>query len=207
MGRKYQTIKGIMMEKYLLITLITFGLLIIGCGSKTGPDLSPEASSKNVKNVPDWYLATPTTEGFLYAASNATSQSMQLGVDKARMQAVSELSQMMKSEWGGYTKRVQEETGTSSDSKLLDTFTQTQENTISNQLENVSVKEKDIQVMQSGGVRIYNVYVLAEFNINAAQEKLLAQIKADQQLYDAIKASDLVDEMEQKVEAYRQRKQ
>ena len=41
----------------------------------------------------------------------------------------------------------------------------------------------------------------------AAQEKLLAQIKADQQLYDAIKASELVDEMEQKVEEYRQRKQ
>ena len=195
------------MKKYLLFTLLTFGLLIMGCGSKGGPDLSPEASSKNVKNVPDWYLAPPKTEGFLYAASNATSQSMQLGVDKARMQAVSELSQMMKSEWGGYTKRVQEEIGTGSDSKLLDTFTQTQENTISNQLENVSVKEKDIQVMQSSGVRIYNVYVLAEFNINAAQEKLLAQIKADQQLYDAIKASELVDEMEQKVEAYRQRKQ
>ena len=195
------------MKNYLLFTLLTFGLLIMGCGSKGGPDLSPEASSKNVKNVPDWYLTTPTTEGFLYAASNATSQSMQLGVDKARMQAVSELSQMMKSEWGGYTKRVQEEIGTGSDSKLLDTFTQTQENTISNQLENVSVKEKDIQVMQSSGVRIYNVYVLAEFNINAAQEKLLAQIKADQQLYDAIKASELVDEMEQKVEAYRQREQ
>ena len=195
------------MKNYLLFTLLTFGLLIMSCGSKGGPDLSPEASSKNVKNVPDWYLAPPKTEGFLYAASNATSQSMQLGVDKARMQAVSELSQMMKSEWAGYTKRVQEEIGTGSDSKLLDTFTQTQENTISNQLENVSVKEKDIQVMQSSGVRIYNVYVLVEFNINAAQEKLLAQIKADQQLYDAIKTSELVDEMEQKVEAYRQRKQ
>ena len=195
------------MNKIFVTSITIIGILFIGCGSKSGPDLSPEASSKTVKNVPDWYLDTPTNEGYLYAASNATSQSMQLGVDKARMQAVSELSQMMKSEWGGYTKRVQEEIGTGSDSKLLDTFTQTQENTISNQLENVSVKEKDIQVMQSGGVRIYNVYVLAEFNINAAQEKLLAQIKADQQLYDAIKASELVDEMEQKVEAYRQRKQ
>ena len=54
---------------------------------------------------------------------------------------------------------------------------------------------------------IYNVYVLVEFNTNAAQEKLLAQIKADQELYDAIKASELVDEMEQKVEEYRQRNQ
>ena len=192
----------------LFITSITIiGFLFIGCGSKSGPDLSPEASSKTVKNIPDWYLDTPKTEGYLFAASNGTSQSMQLAVDKARMQAVSELSQMMKSEWSGYTKRVQEEIGTGLDSELLDTFSQTQENTISNQLENIIVKEKDIQVMKSSGARIYNIYVLVEFNENAANEKLLAQIKADQQLYDAIRASELVDEMEQKVEAYRQRNQ
>ena len=188
-----------------IVLLVLF--LFIGCGSKSGPDLSPEASSKTVKNVPDWYLDTPTNEGYLYAAANATSQSMQLGVDKARMAAVSELSQMMKSEWSGYTKRVQEEIGTDLGSKLLDTFSQTQENTITNQLENVLVKEKDIQVMVSSGTRIYNIYILVEFDENAANEKLLAQIKADQQLYDAIRASELVDEMEQKVEAYRQRNQ
>ena len=192
----------------LFITYITIiGFLFIGCGSKSGPGLSPEASSKTVKNVPVWYLDTPKTEGYLYAASNATSQSIQLAVDKARMQAVSELSQMMKSEWSGYTKRVQEEIGTGLDSKLLDTFSQTQENTITNQLENVLVKEKDIQVMKSSGTRIYNIYVLVEFDMNAAHDKLLSQIKADQQLYDAIRASELVDEMEQKVEAYRQRNQ
>ena len=42
---------------------------------------------------------------------------------------------------------------------------------------------------------------------HAAHERLLQQIKADQELYDAIKAAELVDEMEQKVEAYRQRNQ
>ena len=195
------------MNKLFIISITIIGFLFIGCGSKSGPDLSPEASSKTVKNVPDWYLDTPKTEGYLYAASNATSQSMQLEVGKVWMQAVSELSQMMKSEWGGYTKRVQEEIGTGLNSKLLDTFSQTQENTISNQLENILVKEKDIQIMRSNGTNIYSVYVLVEFDTNAAHEQLLAQIKADQQLYDAIRASELVDEMEQKVEAYRQRNQ
>ena len=195
------------MYRLYIISISIFGLIFFGCGSKSGPDLSPEAASKTVKNVPDWYLETPNVEGYLYSAANATSQSMQLAVDKARMAAVSNLSQMIKSEWSGYSKRVQEEIGTGLDSKLLDTFTQTQENTISNQLENVIVKENEIQIMNSSGDRIYNVYVLVEFDTNAAQEKLLAQIKADQQLYDAIKASELVDEMEQKVEAYRQRNQ
>ena len=92
-----------------------------------------------------------------------------------------------------------------SESKLLDQFSTTQENVISNQLENVMVKERDIQVENSDGTRIYRVFILVEYDLNAANEKLLAQIKADQQLYDAIKTSELVDEMEQKVEAYRQR--
>jgi hypothetical protein len=88
----------------------------------------------------------------------------------------------------------------------LDQFSTTQENVISNQLDNVRVKEKEIQVENSDGTRIYRTFVLVEFDENAAQAKLLAQIKADQQLYDAIKAADLIEEMEQKVEAYRQRK-
>ena len=194
--------------KNVYITSITvFGLLFIGCGSRSGPDLSPEASRKTVKNLPDWYLNTPVKEGFKYQTAEATSQSMQLAVDKARVAAVSNLSQMIKSEWNGYTKRVQEETGMGSDSKLLDQFSSTQENVISNQLEGVIVKEKDVQVENSDGTRIYRVFVLVEFDENASQEKLLAQIKADQVLYDAIKASELIDEMEHKVEEYRQRKQ
>ena len=180
-------------------------LILPGCGSKGGPDLSPEASRKAVKNLPKWIVNTPEKDGYKYQAGQATSQSMQLAVDKARVAAVSNLSQMVKSEWSGYTKRVQEETGMGSESKLLDQFSTTQENVISNQLENVMVKERDIQVENSDGTRIYRVFILVEYDLNAANEKLLAQIKADQQLYDAIKASELVDEMEQKVETYRQR--
>ena len=194
------------MRNYFLFTLLTFSLFIIGCGSKSGPDLSPEASRKTVKNLPDWYMNTPIKDGYQYSAAEATSQSMQLAVDKVRVAAVSNLSQMIKSEWNGYTKRVQEETGMGSDSSLLDQFSTTQENVISNQLDNVRVKEKEIQVENSAGTQIYRAFVLVEFDENAAQAKLLAQIKADQQLYDAIKASELIDEMEQKVEAYQQRK-
>ena len=194
------------MRNYFLFTLLTFSLFIIGCGSKSGPDLSPEASRKTVKNLPDWYMNTPVKDGYQYSAAEVTSQSMQLAVDKARVAAVSNLSQMIKSEWNGYTKRVQEETGMGSDSKLLDQFSTTQENVISNQLDNVRVKEKEIQVENSDGTRIYRTFVLVEFDENAAQTKLLEQIKADQQLYDAIKAAELIEEMEQKVEAYRQRK-
>ena len=62
-----------------------------------------------------------------------------------------------------------------------------------------------LMLMDNYGFKNENItYIIDE---DATKEKLLAQIKADQQLYDAIKASELVDEMEQKVEEYRQRKQ
>ena len=193
------------MKLHHIIYITICSLLLTSCGSRLGPDLSPEASRKAVKNLPKWFVETPVKDGYKYQAAQATSQSMQLAVDKARVAAVSNLSQLVKSEWSGYTKRVQEETGMGSESNLLDQFSSTQENIISNQLENVLVKERDIQVENSDGTRIYRVFILVEYDLNAANEKLLAQIKADQQLYDAIKASELVDEMEQKVEAYRQR--
>ncbi|SVC83215.1 uncharacterized protein METZ01_LOCUS336069 [marine metagenome] len=193
------------MKNIIIIIVCVSGFLLVGCGSKSGPDLYPEASRKTVKKLPKWYINTPVKEGYKYSAAEATSQSMQMAVDKARVSAVSNLSQMIKSEWNGYTKRVQEETGIGVESNILDQFSSTQENVISNQLDNVMVKEKEIQVENSDGTQIFRVFVLVEFDENAGNEKLLAQIKADQVLYDAIKASELVDEMEQKVEAYRQR--
>jgi hypothetical protein len=193
------------MKNIYIISICVISLILVGCGSKSGPDLYPEASRKTVKKLPKWYINTPVKEGYKYAAAEATSQSMQMAVDKARVSAVSNLSQMIKSEWNGYTKRVQEETGIGVESKILDQFSSTQENVISNQLDNIMVKEKEIQVENSDGTQIYRVFVLVEFDENAGNAKLLAQIKADQVLYDAIKASELVDEMEQKVEAYRQR--
>ena len=188
---------------YSIFMLIS--LFLIGCGSKSGPDLSPEASRKTLKNVPDWYIDNPIKEGFIYEAADGTSQSMQLAVDKARVAAVTNLSQMIKSEWSGYTKRIQEETGMGSESKLLDQFSTTQENIISNQLENVKVVKREIQVENREGTKIYQAFVLVEFDEYAATARLLSKIKADQAIYEAIRAAELVEEMESKVEAYRNR--
>ena len=80
------------MKNYLLFTLLTFGLLIIGCGSKGGPDLSPEASRKTIKTAPDWYLSPPSKEGFIGQATTATSQDMQMATDKARTAAATALA-------------------------------------------------------------------------------------------------------------------
>ena len=62
------------MKLHHIIYIIICSLLLTGCSSRSGPDLSPEASSKNVKNVPDWFINTPQKEGYRYTTSTATSQ-------------------------------------------------------------------------------------------------------------------------------------
>ena len=193
--------------KYNLLTFMVIGTLILtGCGSKGGPDLSPEASRKTIKSAPDWYLNPPHKEGFIGQASTATSQDMQMALDKARTSSATALAGLIESEWNGLVKRAQEETGLAENSKIIDQFSNTQEQIISNRLQDIRVAKRELQEEKTDdGRRIYRSYVLVEYDEGAAQKRLLAKIKADEQLYNAMRATELFEEMEDKVEAYRQR--
>jgi hypothetical protein len=133
---------------------------------------------------------------------------MQMATDKARTAAATALAGLIESEWNGLVKRAQEETGLAENSKIIDQFSNTQEQIISNRLQDIRVAKRELQEEKTDdGRRIYRAYVLVEYDEGAAHKRLLAKIKADEQLYNAIRATELFDEMEQKVEAYRQRKQ
>ncbi len=193
--------------KFKLLTFIMAStLILIGCASKGGPDLSPEASRKTIKSAPDWMLNPPHKEGFVQHASTATSQDMQMALDKARTTAATTLAGLIESEWNGLIKRAQEETGLAENSTIIDQFSNTQEQIISNRLQDMRVaKRKLLEEKTDDGRRIYRAYILVEYDQGAAQKRLLAQIKADEQLYNAMRATELFEEMEDKVEAYRQR--
>lgn len=193
--------------KYNFFTVIIMSaLILIGCGSKGGPDLSPEASRKTIKSAPDWMLNPPYKEGFVQHASTATSQDIQMALDKARTSAATTLAGLIESEWNGLIKRAQEETGLAENSKIIDHFSNTQEQVISNRLQDIRVARRKLQEEKTDDSRrIYRAYVLVEYDQGAAQKRLLAKIKADEQLYNALRATELYEEMEDKVEAYRQR--
>ena len=193
--------------KYKLLTfMMTIAFIFTGCGSKGGPDLSPEASRKTIKSAPEWFLNPPHKEGFVGHASTATSQDMQMASDKARTSASTTLAGLIESEWNSLVKRAQEETGLAENSKIIDQFSNTQEQIISNCLRDIKVAKRELQEEKSDkGRRIYRSYILVEYDEGAAQKRLLAKIKADEQLYNAMRATELFEEMEDKVEAYRQR--
>jgi hypothetical protein len=196
------------MNKILMniIVYLTLILMSVNCSANKGTDLSPEPTRKLMKNIPDWYLNAPLKEGFRYEVATATSQDLQLSVNKATVDAASRLAATIESEMEGYTKRVQEETGLGASSDLLDKYSQTQGQIIATSLRDYKVVKKEILEEKSNNQDIFRSYVLIEWDEGAANKRLLDQLKSDKEIYDAIRSSELIDEMEEKVEKYRKRK-
>ena len=193
------------MQYNLIAFILTGALLLTGCGSKRGPDLAPEPTRKIMKNIPNWYLDMPSEYGFRYETATATSQDAQMAVNKATLDAASRLAATIKSEMEGYTKRVQEENGFSDNSDLLDRYSQTQGQVIATTLQDYKVVKKELHEIKSNNQDIFRSYILIKWDEGAANKRLLDKIKADKEIYDAMRAADLLNEMEEKVNAYRQR--
>ena len=188
------------------VFLILFSMFFIfNCGGNKGPDLSPEVSRKTLKNAPKWFMDTPEKEGYKYTTASATSQDMQLAVNKARLDAAQTLAGQVSSEMNGLVKRAQEETGLGADSDLIDQFSQTQEQVITTSLKDWKVSEKEIQEERSNNQNIYRAYVLIEWDEGAANKRLLQKIKEDEKLYTLMRSTELFEEMDEKVEKYRKR--
>lgn len=189
------------------IIVIAVTLLLIGCGGRTGgPDLSPSASKSSISNLPDWMLSPPEKEGYRYQTATATSQDMQLALDKARTGAATSLAGLIESEWNGLIARAQEETGLDENSELIDQFKNTQEQIISKQLNDLRIAKQDVKLEPTtNGKKIYRAYALLEFDEMKAEKKLLEQVKANQKLYEKMRTTEMYEEMEDKVAEYRER--
>ena len=190
-----------------MTTISTALLILISCGSPpvSGPDLTPEPTKKMMSNIPEWFLTNPSEEGYRFQSSTATSQDMQASINKASLDAQTSLAATIESEMEGYIKRVQEETGIGAESNFMDRYSQTQGQVIATALNDYEVAKKKIIDESSGADPLFRAYVLIKWDEAAAHKRLLDQLKADKEIYDAIRESELVEEMENKVEAYRQR--
>lgn len=128
--------------------ITTLALLLAGCGSTKGPDLTPDANRKTIKNVPDWFMNTPKKEGFKYHSATATSQDLQMAIDKAALNQI----------------RVRFLLGHVLQVHSFQNPSVQQEQIISQSLKDYSIAEKEIQEERSKNDYIYRAYVLICFN-------------------------------------------
>lgn len=167
--------------------LLSLGL-VLGCASNR-PDPG---------EAPSWYSKAPRDDQHLYAAATASSQDMQLAVDKARTQAQTALAGQLETRMGNLTKQFSEETGTGETSELLQQFTSATKAVIDQSISGATI-DKQKQTREGNG---YRAYVLMVMPVGAANQALMNKIKANEALYTRFRASQAYEELNKELEAY-----
>lgn len=177
------------MRSIISFLLVAMSLMLIGCsGTKS-------LQATDTGDVPDWFTNVPKDPNFLYGAKTATSQDLQLALDKASTDARAEIARQVEIKVEGLQKRFQEETGTSTDAQLLDQFTQVNKTVVSTSLSGTQIAKQ--KQMKDGN--LWRAYVLVEYPVGAANEAFIKQIKNNEQLYTRLRATQTFKELDEEV--------
>lgn len=177
------------MRLFISFLFVALSIMLIGCGG-TKP-----LQATDTGDIPDWFTNVPKDPNFLYAAKTATSQDLQLALDKAATDARAEIARQVEIKVEGLQKRFQEETGTNADAQLLEQFTQANKTVVSTSLSGSQVtKQKQVK---DGS--LWRAYVLVEYPVGAANQAFLQQIKKNEQLYTRYRATQTFKELDDEV--------
>jgi hypothetical protein len=169
------------------------GLVLAGCGG--GPK---SLQSVSECDTPEWYTTVPQDPNYLYAARTATSQDMQLALDKAMTDGRTEIGRQTDVRVQGLQKRFDEEVGLNSDAQLMSQFTQANKTVVSTSLSGSRVKQQ----LHCKDGDLYRAYVLVEYPIGAANEALMQQIKKNNEMYTRFRASEAFKDLDTEVQKY-----
>ena len=184
------------------IIAIAILLFLFNCGNKPGPDLTGDATRKVIKETPEWAEKVPQLEGYIYTVASKTSRDYQTSITKSDLEARKSLGVTIRSEIKGITNSVIEETGYGDESEYIENFRNEAELAVLEMLELARVTEQ--KTVEENN--IFRSWVLLEFDQGIQHKMVLAKLKQDKVLAEKLRASELLEEMEEKVEAYRKRR-
>jgi len=177
------------------MVVLTAVLLLAGCGGG-----SKELSAVNTGEVPDWFVNVPQDPNYLFAVQTATSQDLQLAIDKAITGARAEIGRQVDTKIKALQKSFQEEVGMGEDAQLLSQFTSATKTVVSTSLSGSRVRQQ--KQVRDGNM--WRSYVMVEYPIGAANQALVNQLKANQQMYTRFRASETFKELEEEADKYDQ---
>lgn len=180
------------MRRISLLLWIVPLLFAAGCaGSKA-------LQNASTGDVPEWYTNIPQDPNYLFAVASATSQDMQLAIDKAVVNARTEIARQTEVKVSGIQKRFDEEVGMGENSQLMQQFTQASKTVVSTSLTGSRVRS---QKTSKDGT-IWRGYVLMEYPIGAASQALLNQLNGNSLMYTQFKATQAYKELDEEVQKY-----
>ena len=193
--------------------VIAVSLFLINCSNPpptTGPKLDGDDPKEILEMEPEWYISIEPQEGYTVGKGEGTSPS-KVGARKIAIDnLLADLGQKTKAISEVRTESFFGQTGGDYDSSVRQQFEQIQSSVANASLDNYeeirsATRPEDSVNKEGRKVTIYRTYVTGRISRFSADQRLLEKIKSDKELYDAVRASDLMEEMESKVEAYRQR--
>jgi len=183
--------------KYVKFLPLVLAMFLMACGG------SKQSLQKvDTGDIPAWYLNPPTDPAFAYATASATSQDMQMAIDKAEQACRASLANQISAKVSALTKKFDEEVG-GKDAQLLTSFTQASKTVSSTELTGAKPKQRDIK--KDGDM--FRAYVLMEYNV---AQSMVSQLKKEEQLYTRFRATQTYKELEDeanKVDAAKQQQQ
>lgn len=166
------------------------------CGGPRMVNLSPPPAAEVVKQAPDWLLKPPSDPQHLYAAATATSRDLQVAMQKARLNAQTELAQQLNTRLANLSKQFQEETGLGDDSGLLSQFSSATKAVASQTLEGARVAQQELRDEKG----VYRAYVLMDLPLGQANRLVLEKLKRNQDLYTRFRATQAYGELDQEMQ-------
>jgi hypothetical protein len=176
----------------VLLALLVFSLMLLGCGG------GQQAQEVPVSDIPEWFTNPPADPNFLFAPSTATSQDLQLAIDKATTSARTEVGRQMEVRVQGIQKKFEEEVGTGGDSQLLSQFTQASKTVVSTTLSGSRVKSQK-QIKEGS---LWRAYVLVQLPVGAAADAFLKTMKKNDQSYTRFRATETFKELNEEADKY-----
>jgi hypothetical protein len=148
--------------------------------------------------VPEWYLNTPEDPNYVYAANTATSQRMQVAIDKATTGARGDLAASLETKIESMTKSFTEEIG----DDLRQQYTEAQKEITSQVLKGTSPNQKEVFQQDNG---TWRAYVLMELPVGEAAQQFLSKINSmskEDEMYTRFRSSQAFKEMKEAVDEY-----
>ena len=191
-----------------ITTISSMVALAIGLGAcqsgKNDISLQPvvayksEQVSKQITNIPDWYLNMPTDEEAIYSSGSAKAPDLQLAVDIAIMNAKSVLADRINGKLSSMTKTFVAKIGSSDlDTSVLSEIEKVSKNVVAEvDVAGYSVTKSD--VTQDGTQ--YRAYVLLEYSNEEAIKIMMNRMRKDRMVYSRLRSTEAWKELENQVD-------
>ena len=190
------------------ITISSMIALAIGLGAcqtnKDSISLQPvvayktEQVSKQITNIPEWYMNIPTDEEAIYSSGTAKAPDMQLAVDIAIMNAKTVLADRINGKLSSMTKTFVAKIGSSDlDTSVLSEIEKTSKNIVA-EVDVAGYKIDKSDITQDGTQ--YRAYVLLEYSNEEAIKIMMNRMRKDRMVYSRLRSTEAWKELENQVD-------